>query len=160
MFFWHSFLVASTISLHPFFISMTDINHNSNARSLEVSVRIFTDDFEKTLRQSCNCKVDLTAPKDKMAMEKQLNTYILNHLRIKVDGQNQPLEFIGYQKEEESTWTYFSIKNVSHFKKIDIVNTLLHDYKEEQINMIHVKANGKELTDKLDFPNSSFSTSF
>ena len=30
--------------LHPFFISVTEINHNIKDKSLEVSCKIFTDD--------------------------------------------------------------------------------------------------------------------
>jgi hypothetical protein len=32
---------------HPFFISVTEINHNSGDKNLEISCKIFTDDFGK-----------------------------------------------------------------------------------------------------------------
>lgn len=146
--------------VHPFFISMTDINYNNKSRSVEVSVRIFTDDLEKTLKKNCNCKVDLTNPADKKAMDNVLSSYISNHLSVKINGTAQSLSFSGFQKEEESTWAYFEIKNISSFKNLELHNSLLHDYKNEQINMVHVKANGKEQTDKLDFPETVFSASF
>src|SRR3954452_20500068 len=95
------------VLLHPFYISMTDINYNDKSKSVEVSVRIFTDDFEKTLRKNCNCKVDLLAAKDKKSMEKLVSNYVLKHLQIRVDGQLRNLEFAGYQQEEESVWSYF-----------------------------------------------------
>ena len=44
-------IVAYTALIHPFFVSMTDINYNDNNKSLEISVRIFTDDLENTLRK-------------------------------------------------------------------------------------------------------------
>ncbi|HEX8277823.1 MAG TPA: DUF6702 family protein, partial [Segetibacter sp.] len=112
------------------------------------------------LRKNCNCKIDLVNPSIKTEMDKQISAYILKHLQIKVDGRSQRLEFNGYQQEEESTWNYFEIKNIEQVKKIDVNNTLLHDYREEQINMLHLKVNGKELTDKLDFPASAYSTTF
>jgi hypothetical protein len=143
--------------IHPFYISMTDINYNNTNKVVEVSVRIFTDDFEKTLRKNCNCKVDLLAPKDKKVMEKLVSTYVLKHLQIRLDGQLRNLEFAGYQQEEESVWSYFLIGNVNQLKKIEINNTLLHDYREEQINMVHIQANGKNFTDKLDYPEKLYS---
>jgi hypothetical protein len=93
-------------------------------------------------------------------MEQHVSLYILNHLQIKVNGQIQSLELSGYQQEAESTWNYFEIKNVGQVKKIEINNTILHDYKEEQINMLHIKANGKDFTDKLDFPSSFYERNF
>src|SRR5438105_5006550 len=94
--------IHASLLFHPFYISMTEINFNSKSKSLEVSVRIFSDDFEKTLRKKCNCKVDLLAVNEKKAMEKVVNDYVQQHLQIKIDGRVQALEFAGYQQEEES----------------------------------------------------------
>src|SRR3954471_6824080 len=99
-----SLAIHAAVLLHPFYISMTEINFNNKTKSLEVSVRIFTDDFEKTLRKKCNCKVDLLAVNEKKAMERVVNDYVQQHLQFKIDGRPQPLEFAGYQQEEESTW--------------------------------------------------------
>jgi hypothetical protein len=153
-------LLQLAISFHPFFISMTDINYNSKSRSVEISVRIFTDDFEKTLRKNCNCKIDLLKPVDPQAAMKLANSYILNRLKIKINGQPVELQSAGYEREAESIWNYFEVKNVKQLQKMEVINSLLHDYREEQINMIHVKANGKEETDKLDFPKTAYSISF
>ena len=46
------------------------------------------------------------------------------------------------------------VKNVTALQKLSITNTLLHDYNENQVNLIHIKANGKEQDTKLDYPNS------
>jgi hypothetical protein len=139
-------------SVHPFFISMTDINHNPTHKSLEVSVRIYSDDFEQALRKNCRCTVEIMKPADQSAMSKTVSSYIVNHLQIKVDGQPASLQFAGYQQEEGSTWSYFEVKNVPSFKKLEVNNSLLYDYKEEQVNMVHLKAYGKEKSDKVDYP--------
>src|SRR6476661_2375693 len=34
---------------HPFHVSTTEINHNATDKTLEISCRIFTDDFESCL---------------------------------------------------------------------------------------------------------------
>lgn len=152
--------VSAVLFLHPYYISMTDINYNNKARSLEVSVRIFTDDFEKVLRKNCNCKVDLLKPQDKKTMSILINSYIQQHLQLKVNGQARTMEFAGYQQEEESIWNYYQVKDIQQVKKIEITNSLLHDFREEQINMLHINVNGKEHSDKLNFPNKLFSRSF
>lgn len=37
------------LSFHDFHTSLTEINYNSQSRSLELSVRVFTDDLELAL---------------------------------------------------------------------------------------------------------------
>ena len=67
---------------------------------------------------------------------------------------------MGYQQEEESTWSYFEATNIPSPHKIRVTNNLLYDYKEEQINMVHFKVNGKEQTDKLNWPDKEIQISF
>jgi hypothetical protein len=153
-------LTQSIILLHPFYISMTEITHNAKEQTLEVSVRIFTDDLEAGIQKNCKCKVELLNSANKAASNKWVEDYINQHLKIKVDGQPKQLEFAGFQQEKESVWNYFQVKNVGAVKKIEIDNTLLHEVHEEQINMLHIKANGKDKTDKLDYPNRNYTLNY
>lgn len=149
--------IAGLYSLvHPFFVSMTDLNYNATSKSLEVSVRIFTDDFEKALQKSCNCKVQLNKGAEKATTEKLISTYLLQHLQLKVDGKAVKWQLAGYQQEEGSTWSYFEVTNLTSPHSIELLNTLLYEYSDEQINMVHLKANGKDQTDKLEFPERKF----
>jgi hypothetical protein len=155
-----SLSVAACMLTHAMYISMTDVNYNNKTRTVEISVRIFTDDFQKTLSNSCHCKVDLFSVTNEKATQKVISSYLLNHLQIKVNNQLQNLEFVGYQQENESVWNFLQITNVSSVKKMEILNTLLHDYTKEQINMLHIKANGKDETEKLDYPDKLYTVSF
>ena len=146
--------------VHPFFISMTEINHNATTKIVEVSVRIFADDFEKALANSCHCKVDLSHPANKVTTDKIVGEYIAKHLMVSIDGKPAVLQYQGYQQEDGSTWSYFEVKNVASFKKLDIYNNLLYEYNNSQINMVHAKANGKEQTDKLEYPERVLGWSF
>ena len=153
--------IASLVSFiflsffHPFFISMTDVNYNDKSHELEVSVRIFTDDFENTLRkQHSGVNIDIEHPANQLQMNGFVNDYIQKHLSFTVNGKPVALSFTGYEKENESIWTYFEVKDVSAVQKISISNSLLQDYNEGQINIIHIKANGTEKETKLDYPES------
>jgi hypothetical protein len=44
--------------LHPFHVSVVEINHNETDKTLEISCKIFIDDFEKVLAQNYKVKVD------------------------------------------------------------------------------------------------------
>ncbi len=152
-----SFNNAETIvhtAFHPFFVSVTEIQHNAKEKILEVSCKIFTDDLEKTLRQNYPGKVDLLNPADKNAMNKLVTDYIKKHLQIIADGKFLNMQFIGYEKEEEATWSYLQITNVSTPRKIEVTDNILYEYKKEEINLLHVTVNGIRKSTKLDNPES------
>ena len=45
-------LITASISiLHPFYVSVIEIDHNAKDATAEISVRVFTDDLEKTLQK-------------------------------------------------------------------------------------------------------------
>jgi len=144
-------------AFHPFFVSMTDIKHNATEQTLEVSVRIFTDDFEQTLKKNCNCKIDVIKPADKVVVDQLIAQYVTKHLVITADGKKLALTYVGYEIQEGSVWSYYEAKQLKSVKQISIQNSLLHDYKDQQVNMIQVKANGNSKTVKLDYPNTSTS---
>lgn len=138
--------------MHPYFISMTEIEHDKSTNTIEVSVRIFTDDFEKTIRQTYTGKVDLLNKNEKANSEKLIQQYITKHLSIKADGKILNLKFDGFESEEGSIWSYFECNNISSLKTLEVNNTILYDYKDQQVNFIHVKASGYNETIKLDYP--------
>jgi hypothetical protein len=148
-------LVGYTALIHPFFVSMTDINYNDNNKSLEISVRIFTDDFENTLRKYHQDKIDILHPANQEQMNVYVKDYIQQHLQMKVDDKAVQLSFVGYEQQSESIWTYFEVNKVDKVKKVEIVNNLLHDYNTNQINMMHIKVKGNEQSDKLNYPSTT-----
>lgn len=146
-----SFLISS-FSFHPIFVSVTEIEHNAKEKTLEVSCKIFTDDFEKTLRKAYNTHVDLLLAKDKPAMDKLVNDYVQKHLKIMVDGKQIVLKYMGYEQIEEGIYSYYQADNVSGVKKITVTNNILYEYKDEQINLLHITVNGNRKSTKLNNP--------
>jgi hypothetical protein len=146
------FISAMLSWMHPYFISMTEIEEDKTTNTLEISVRIFTDDLEKTIRKTYTGKVDLLNKDEKTNSEKLIQQYILKHLSLKADGKNIALHFDGFEPEEGSIWSYFECADVSSLKMLEVNNTILYDYQDQQINFIHVKAPGFDETRKLDYP--------
>jgi hypothetical protein len=137
---------------HPLYISVTEINHNSKDKILEVSCKVFTNDFEAVLEKTAGAKVDLSSPKDKTASDKLVAGYVERHLRLKVDGKPVQLNFVGSENEEDGTWSYFQVNNVATVKRIDVVNELLYDGFNQQINIMHVTVGGQRQSTRLNCP--------
>lgn len=139
---------------HPFFVSVTEINHNAKTQSVEVSCRIFYDDLERTIEKQYKTPVDIVHPKDKAKMNQMINDYIKKHLVIKADNKALSLSYVGYEIQEDAAWAYFEVKGVSKPKKVDVHDDLLFDEHKEQINMLHVTVAGQRKSTKLDNPDS------
>jgi hypothetical protein len=151
------FIGATT---HPIYVSVTEIQHNAKDKTLEISCKIFTGDFETILKSKTKSKINLLKPADKKLMESLVNQYIQQHLKIKVDGKLKPMGFLGYEQNEDAIQIYFEIDDVATLKKIDIQDNILYEYKSEQISIIHVVVNGNRKSTKLVNPDSSFSLNY
>lgn len=145
---------------HPFYVSVVEINYNGKNKELEISCKVFTNDFETTLQKFVNAKIDLADTKSKAASDKAIAAYISKHLQIKLDDQLLTLQFVGAENEAEATWSYFQAENISAVKKIDITDTMLYESYEAQINIIHVSVNGMRKSTKLGNPDSHASFEF
>jgi len=147
-------------AIHPIFVSVTEIEHNAKDKTLEISCKIFTDDFEKTLRQNYKTHIDLLEPKEKNAMNNLVADYVQKHLRIKVDGKTVALQFIGFEQQEEGIVSFYQVNNIPLVKKIDITDNILFEYKKEQISILHVIVNGERKSSKLVNPEDKVSFVF
>jgi len=152
--------VFSGATMHPIYLSVTEIQHNAKDKTLEISCKIFTGDFENILKSKTKSKINLLQPTDKKLMESLVNQYIQQHLKIKVDGILKPMEFLGYEQNEDAIQSFFEIDNVASLKKIDVQDDILYEYKSEQISIIHVIVNGSRKSTKLVNPDSTFSLSY
>jgi hypothetical protein len=146
-------MISATLAIyHPFFVSVIEINHNAKNSTAEISIRVFTEDLEKTLQKNSTYKIDIIHPSDKTIIDKQLIAYIGKTVHLKINGQQVTAKYVGYEIIKESTWSYFEIEGVKELKKLDIDCSFLYDFEKSQINIFHVKSMGQEKSYKLENP--------
>jgi hypothetical protein len=150
---WGVFLSSAGLKgFHPFHVSVVEINHNAAEKTLEITCKIFTDDFEKVLVQNYKTRVDLSNPPDRKAMDSVVKKYIFSHLSVAVDGKPGNLSYVGFEKDAEAVYSYVQIENVASVKKVEVINKLMHDMFTDQVNIVHVIINGNRKSTKLDYP--------
>ena len=145
---------------HPLHVSVVEINHNAADKTLEISVKILTDDFEKVLRQNYKTKVDLINPPDKKAMDTLVKKYVLSHFAVSADGRQMKLSYVGFEHEAEAVYGYFQADGVPSVRKISVYSKLMHDMFTDQINLIHVIVGGNRKSNKLDYPATNVDVEF
>lgn len=148
-------------AFHPFYVSVVEISHNKQEATLETSVRIFTDDFENTLKMRFPGQaVDLYHPDPKGRTDTLISRYLREKLAFRVNGKAVAWRYVGSERVEESTWCYLEAVQVPEVQTLQVSNRMLYEYKKEQINMHHVQANGQKKSYKLDNPESEATFEF
>jgi len=151
--FFYKWLMIGLLALpHPFYVSVTEINHNAKEKTLEISCKLFLDDTEKTIKKELNTPVELSSPKDPKKAQQQLSDYVKKHLSIKIDGKPVSMEFIGYEAEGASLWSYYQVKNISSVHKIEVSNSLLYELYDSQISIVHAQVGADKKSTKVTNP--------
>lgn len=145
---------------HPFYVSVTEINHNAKTQSVEISCRMFYDDLEYVLEKQNNIKLDIVKPANKQQLNQLISNYIHKHLVVKVDGKVLDPAYLGYEIQEDGAWSYLEVKGIGKAQKIEVFDDLLYTEHPEQINMLHVTVHGERKSTKLDNPAATASFSF
>ncbi len=145
---------------HPFHVSVVEVNHNASDKTLEISCKLFTDDFEKVLSQNYKAKVDLTNPPNKAAMDTLVKKYIFSHLAIRTNGKSLGFSYVGFEVEKEAVYGYIEVDNVALVNKVDLINSLMYDLYEDEVNIMHVIVNGNRKSTRLTFPDKEATLTF
>ena len=145
-------LIVFLSFFHPFYVSVTEINHNAKNKTIEISSKIFFDDLEQQIENESHVQIDIIKPKDKKKVDLLIANYVKRHLQIKVDGKVLAMNYVGYEIQEDAAWCYFEIPKVNKVKEIEINDNILFQLHKEQINMLNVVVDGKRQSTKLDAP--------
>ena len=133
-------LLAFTVA-HKFYISVTSVEYSEKDRALQITTRVFIDDFEKVLQERYGVKGNL-ATKEESAMA---DTYIEKYLRtkfiIEINGKQVDFNFLGKEYDNDIMICYLEVPkiDISASTSIGVQNEVLMDIFEEQKNVVHFK---------------------
>jgi hypothetical protein len=137
--------VASSLSMHEFHLSKTEVNYKSDQKALQVSVHLFIDDLEEGIKSFDDEKLYLFENNESIKSDSLINFYIQKYLKITLDGSVVELEYLGKEVSDDlaGVWSYLELENVEPFEAISISNSLLTSTFDDQKNIINVKMNSK-----------------
>lgn len=123
---------------HPFFVSICELDYKSESKSLEISLRIFTGDLEKTMEDWGAGRLYLGEKNESSKADSLLKAYVFQVFSFKINDQKTTYKYIGKEVEQELTWIYLESDNIPDFNTISISNRLLFQSFPNQTNLIHV----------------------
>lgn len=131
-----------SVRAHKFYASLAEINYNEETRSLEVSLRIFADDLERTLtkRERRAIYLDRTP-----GVAKLVTAYLQERFEVRGrDGKIKQVKWVGMESKIDSTWLYFEIPITKGLDGARLRNRILLEMYAEQVNTTIVKVKGKQ----------------
>lgn len=154
------FLVLGSFTVHPYYVSVTELEYRPAQKELQIACKIFTDDLEDALKAETKRKITISDSKEKTGNQQLIFNYLQAHLKIMVDGKPVVYEMLGYELEKEAAWSYLLIKNVAPFKAVTVYNDVLYALRDGQINIVHVKKNGETKSFRINAPETTHTFSW
>ncbi|MHB1278984.1 MAG: DUF6702 family protein [Bacteroidia bacterium] len=129
-------VAASSFVLHKFYISHYTLEYK--AQALQITVKVFTDDLEKALKQT-DAALKIDEKSDPKVLGPKIMTYYKKHLQLKSD-EALNLQWVGYELENDLVWIYLEVPALpSAPKSLEITCTALTEIYEDQINLFRVE---------------------
>ena len=125
--------------LHPMHVSVTEIQYNEKNKSFEIISRIFIDDLELSVRAKMkNESLDLLNPGNGLTTDQLVNSYLQDHLRVRLDGKSVKMNYIAHEIEDAAMICYLEIEGVKKVKQVEVTNTVIQETHNDQSNLVHV----------------------
>ncbi|WP_308990581.1 DUF6702 family protein [Mariniflexile litorale] len=136
-------LFAFTV-IHKYYISVTQIDYLQNKQSVQVTTRIFIDDFEKLLRERYDETITLAGKNEPTTADLYIERYLKEKIKIKINNKEANLSFIGKEYDVDIVKCYLEIEGVKKIESFEISNEVLFDLYSEQQNIIKTKIHAQQ----------------
>jgi hypothetical protein len=146
-------------ALHPYYVSVTEIEYDLPRKELGVACKFFVDDLEEAIKDAGAGKTDLIKG-ERSRNTKLLEDYIRTHMGMMADGKKIDLKFLGYELDQEAIWCFLEAENISPFRRLYIRGDMLFELRKDQINLFHATVNGIRKSQRLTLPDRSFTLDF
>ena len=156
-----SFLSLNNKSvLHPIHISVTNVYYNDTEKLFDVSIKLFTDDFEKIINENYNTKLNLGKTNENKGCNEFIDKYIHKNLSFKINNENLIKSTKLFEKRlvyGNVIWLYYKIKFTPITnKKIIAENSLMNDLYSDQKNLFMFTYKNTKEANKFEKNNTKF----
>ena len=136
-------LAGAAPALHAYHSTITELRYNAAKKQLELSVKVFTDDFEKALSQGQPTHVNLTEAGPRPLV--LASAYLGRTLQVSTTaGAPLQLQVLGMQAENDGYWFYCKVPLPGPVSGVKLRQAALLDAFSDQMNIVNIEANGQK----------------
>jgi len=151
-------LFGFALWFHPIHLSITEIDHNEKSKALQITMRIFVDDLELSIRKKVNDpELDLLEPGNGRTTDNLVRDYLMETVKLKVDKKAVKMNYIGHEIEGPAMICYVEVENIKKFTTIEVTNRVILETHDDQSNLVNVNYKDKVKSIRLtnEAPTSS-----
>lgn len=130
--------ILFSFNLHKYYISFTKIDYSKESKSLQITMKVFTDDLEKCINNQFNVDAKLNTNREINNVDNLINTYIEDKFYISVNNSDKKYTFLGKEYEKDETTIYLEIENINDVEVIQVINKTLMEVLSDQQNIIKI----------------------
>jgi len=142
-----------SFTAHKYYLSMTQVEYNEKQQSLQIIINVFMDDIELAVNSEYNVDLQLTTTNELPEADQHFAKYLKETLKFKLQDQEKSFEYLGKEYEGDLVYFYLEIPKVDTPQPIEILNTILIKYFEDQQNVVKVKIGTKKRSKILNKAN-------
>lgn len=140
-------LLVSARPTHEYHASVTNMQYNAKERTFEVSIRMFTDDLEKTLTRENGGQRVIFDKKYEKNNDQLLEKYLRKHfVFITPQKQTRPFNYVGHETEADAQWVYIELPFAEAFRGATIQQSVLTETFDDQTNLVTINYNTQKKT--------------
>ena len=144
---------------HKFYVSHSTIHYNEKEQAVQVSVKLFADDFLQALKEAGY--ENFAMEKNNKAFYGALEAYLPNHFNVSITGVPSEAVFVGWEPESDLIWLYMEYPDIKAMPgHIDLECKLLVSSFPEQQNIIHFEIGNQRKSALLNARETSVSMDF
>ena len=112
-------------SAHKYYLSLTQIEYNQDAKSLEIIINVFMDDIETALNQDYNLDLQLNTKKELKESDTYFANYLKEKLQFSINNKSLQFNYLGKEYDADLVYFYLEIKEVENFTSLEINSKVL-----------------------------------
>lgn len=132
--FW---IALSSFTIHKYYVSVTQLDYSEKNNRIEITTRVFIDDFEKTLENKFKEKMNLATKQEHKNAEDFIQKYCNDKIKMEVNGKFNSVIFMGMEYQDDVVICYLKVTPSEKIKTIDFYNAMLTETFSDQQNLVH-----------------------
>ena len=134
------------IYCHSFHASISSFDCKKNTSTIEITMKLFTDDIEYALRSLENSDLVLDSKANLHNIDSLIFSYIKMNFVLLLNNKKTELLWIGKEIDNDITWCYLEIENIDKLFELKIKNSLFFSFFDDQLNICHFYCSDKPET--------------
>ena len=140
-------------SMHKYYISVTQINYIKEKESLQITSRLFIDDFENALKSNYDDNIVLAEKDEPIIIDTYIQRYLQDRIKLRINNKPVTFNYIGKEYEGDIVRCYLEVEHVKSIESFSITNSVLFDLQNDQQNIVKTNINSKNKSVILTYDN-------